>query len=135
MLEKCRGWLVGIVLIGIGCVLCSTHAAWANHDRDTVNLKSAGVLSQAGTSDFLFGVGYATTDLASTFAYTGVLQAKLNYGMSSWGAIEPDPPVDGDHIKRTSTFVPGMPVSRLNLPSSYCWQRWRKMGQAYNWPR
>lgn len=54
-------------------------------------------LGKSDREGFLFGIGYATKELAVTFAETGVRQAKLSYGVSRWQDIEPDEPLDGVH--------------------------------------
>jgi hypothetical protein len=101
MFRKYHHWLAGIILVGVSCIFCSTHAAWANqgHDASVISKKES-VLPQTDADNFLFGLGYATTGLADTFSETGAHQAKLNYGMSSWQSIEPNPPEDGKHDYR-----------------------------------
>jgi hypothetical protein len=54
-------------------------------------------LTQTTDNDFLFGVGYATKNLAAPFADLGALQAKPNYKITRWQNIEPTQPVT-DHI-------------------------------------
>ena len=99
MFSKYRAWLAAIILVGVGSIICATHGVWANPDHDTaVKLKKERVHNQTAADNFLIGLGYTTRNLASTFADIGAPQAKLNYGMSSWGEIEPDPPVNGNHI-------------------------------------
>jgi hypothetical protein len=56
-----------------------------------------GVRGDAPDDGFLFGIGYTTAGLATTFADTGVRQVKLVYGVSRWQDVEPNPPQDGVH--------------------------------------
>jgi hypothetical protein len=99
MFNKYLPWFMGIIaIVGVSYMFCGTHSAWANQNHDVqVDFAQQRVLRKTSSGGFLFGLGYTTANLANTFADTGVRQAKLNYGMSSWGEIEPDPPVDGNH--------------------------------------
>ncbi|MBN2004468.1 MAG: hypothetical protein JXA21_14025 [Anaerolineae bacterium] len=94
MFTKYLAQLVRIVFaVAVSCAFCVAQPAWVQQRKR----------GEAG-SDFLFGLGYMTENLAAPFAEIGASQAKLNYGMSHWEEIEPDPPVDGNHTYHWSNL-------------------------------
>jgi hypothetical protein len=108
------------IAIGLGCALMATHLAKADQARQMV---------QANGDGFVFGIGYATTSLAAPFADLGAVQAKPNYKISTWQAIEPDPPADGVHTYRwddldnmvTEYQSHGFSEMHLTLQSKSAW--------------
>jgi hypothetical protein len=98
MSGKLLGRLIGGIIISAGCVCGGAYSAQANHnDEVKANTTQEIALNQTTDHEFLFGLGYATTNLAAPFANIGATQAKPNYQISTWQAIEPDPPVAGIH--------------------------------------
>ena len=116
MFSKSFSILLLVTIVGAGSAFRHTASSWFNLGRDAQrtcrasptsykwtdpttgdNPTEEDSLAQMTNNDFLFGIGYATTGLADTFISTGAHQAKLNYGMSSWQTIEPNPPEDGKH--------------------------------------
>jgi hypothetical protein len=108
--------LILVTIVGVGGAFHNTDSSWCSPSHDAQHTNSAPAnlykwnytdtrgdttgenpLAQTTNNDFLFGVGYATKNLAASFANIGASQAKPNYKISTWQAIEPDPPVAGAH--------------------------------------